>query len=153
MSREEAVPGTDLQELVARGTKAADSGRTAAALECFERVVRLQSTPANWSYLAFCLARERRQFEHATRLCEEAVRREPHSSVLYLNLGKVHLLAGRKDDAIRTFRQGLLYERNALIESELRRLGLRKPPVLSFLAREHPVNKYLGIVLKKLKIR
>ncbi len=153
MPREEAVPGTELQELVARGMKAANSGRTAAALECFERAVKLQSTPVNWSYLAFCVARERQQFEHATRLCEEAVRREPRSSVLYLNLGKVYLLSGRKDDAIRTFRQGLLYERNTLIESELRRLGLRKPPVLNFLAREHPVNKYLGIMLKKLKIR
>lgn len=147
------MPDTDLQELIARGMKAANSGRTAAALECFERVVKLQSTPVNWSYLAFCLARERQQFEHATRLCEEAVRREPRSSVLYLNLGKVYLLAGRKDDAIRTFRQGLLYERNPLIESELRRLGLRKAPVVTFLGRDHPVNKYLGIVMKKLRMR
>lgn len=147
------MPTTTHEELVARGIRAINSGKTAVALGCFEEAVKIHSTPANWSYLAFCLARERRQFDYAIRLCQEAIAKDPHSSVHYLNLGRVYLLAGRKDDAIRTFRQGLLYEGNAAIVGELRRLGLRKPPVLTFLRRDHPLNKYLGIAMKKLRLR
>lgn len=141
------------EELIARGISAIKSGNTAEALNCFEEAVKIHSTPANWSYLAFCLARERRQFDYAIRLCREAITRDPHSSIHYLNLGKVYLLAGRKDDAIRTFRQGLLYEGSPAIIGELKRLGLRKQPVLGFLRRENPLNKYLGIALKKLRLR
>lgn len=143
----------EVDHLIARGIKAINSGRTAAALECFEEAVKYQSTPANWSYLAFCLAKERRQFEHAIRICEEAIRKDPGSSVHYLNLGKVFLLTQRRTDAILIFRQGLLYEGSAQIEAELRKLGLRKPPVVGFLKRENPVNKYLGIMLTRLRLR
>lgn len=142
-----------METLIAKGIKAVNSGKTAAALECFEEAVKLQSTPANWSYLAFCLAKERKQFAHAISLCDEAIRKDPHSSVHYLNLGRVYVLAERKMDAIRIFRQGLLYESNKQIEAELNRIGLRRPPVIGLLKRENPINKYLGIFLKKLSMR
>ncbi len=145
--------GTNVEQLIANGIRAANSGRTSHALECFEEAVKLQNSPANWSYLAFCLAKERRQFEQAVQLCQEAIRKDPHSAVHYLNLGRVHLLAGRTKDAIHVFRQGLLYESNILIEAELRKIGLRKPPIVGFLRRDHPINKYLGIFMKKLRLR
>lgn len=147
------MAGTNVEQLIAKGIRAANSGKTALALECFEEAVKLRSTPANWSYLAFCLAKERRQFDHAVQLCQEAIRKDPHSSDHYLNLGRVHLLSGRTNEAIHVFRQGLLYGANAHIEAELRKIGLRKPPVVSFLKRDHPINKYLGIFLKKLRLR
>ena len=147
------MAGTNVEQLISRGIRAANSGKTSLALECFEEAVKLRNTPATWSYLAFCLAKERRQFEHAVQLCQEAIRNDPHSAAHYLNLGRVHLLAGRTGDAIHVFRQGLLYEANAHIEAELRKIGLRKPPVIGFLRRNHPINKYLGILLKKLSLR
>ncbi|AJE02818.1 tetratricopeptide repeat protein [Geobacter pickeringii] len=147
------MTGTDVDGLVARGIKAANGGNTTLALECLEQAVKLRSTPVAWTYLAYCLARERQQVDHAIRICEEAIRKDPRSSSHYLNLGRIHLLAGRRTDAIRLFRQGMLYERNPHIEAELRRLGLRKPPLLGFLGREHPLNKYLGIILAKLRLR
>lgn len=147
------MAGTHAEQLIARGIRAANSGKTSLALECFEEAVKLRNTPAAWSYLAFCLARERRQFEHAVQLCQEAIRKAPHNPDHYLNLGRVHLLAGNRSEAIHVFRQGLLYGATPRIEAELRRLGLRKPPVVSFLRRDHPINKYLGIFLKKLRLR
>lgn len=147
------MTGTNVEQLIARGIRAANSGNTALALECFEEAVKLRNSPATWSYLAFCLAKERRQFEQAVRLCQEAIHKDPHSSDHYLNLGRVHFLAGRRSEAIHVFRQGLLYEANAHIEAELRRIGLRKPPVVSFLRRDHPINKYLGKFLKKFRLR
>lgn len=147
------MAGTNIEELIARGIRAANSGKTSLALECFEEAVERRNTPANWSYLAFCLAKERRQFDRAIQLCQEAIRKDPQNAVHYLNLGRVHLLAGRTKDAIHVFRQGLLYEANAHIEAELRKIGLRKPPVVGFLRRNHPINKYLGIMMKKLRLR
>ncbi|MBT1076210.1 tetratricopeptide repeat protein [Geobacter grbiciae] len=147
------MAGTNVEELIARGIRAANSGKTSLALECFEEAVERRNTPANWSYLAFCLAKERRQFDRAIQLCQEAIRKDPQNAVHYLNLGRVHLLAGRTKDAIHVFRQGLLYEANAHIEAELRKIGLRKPPVVGFLRRNHPINKYLGIMMKKLRLR
>lgn len=145
--------GTHVDQLIARGIRAANSGKTSLALECFEEAVKLRNTPATWSYLAFCLARERRQFEHAVQLCQEAIRKDPHNSDHYLNLGRIHHLAGRTNEAIHVYRQGLLYGSNPHIEAELRRIGMRKPPVVAFLRRDHPINKYLGIFLKKLRLR
>lgn len=147
------MAGTNVEQLIAKGIRAANSGRTTLALECFEEAVKLRNTPANWSYLAFCLAKERRQFEHAIQLCQEAIRKDPHSPDHYLNLGRIHHLSGRTNEAIHVFRQGLLYGANIHIEAELRKIGLRKPPVVSFLSRDHPINKYLGIFLKKLRLR
>lgn len=147
------MAGTNIEELVARGIRAANSGKTSLALECFEEAVELRNTPANWSYLAFCLAKERRQFDQAIQLCQEAIHKDPKNAVHYLNLGRVHLLAGHRSEAIHIFRQGLLYEANAHIEAELRKIGLRKPPVVGFLRRNHPINKYLGIMMKKLRLR
>ncbi|RNC73163.1 MAG: hypothetical protein ED859_00190 [Desulfuromonadales bacterium] len=147
------MSGTDTESLIAKGIRAVNSGKTALALECFEEAVKQRSTPASWSYLAFCLAREKRQFDHAIHLCQEAIRSDPHSSIHYLNLGRVYLMAGRREESIRIFRQGLLYEANAHIEGELRKIGMRKAPVISFLKRDNPINKYLGIFLKKLRVR
>lgn len=141
------------EELIAQGIKAANSGKTTEALLHLEQAVKMRGTPTAWSYLAYCLARERSQIEHAIRICEEAIRKDPRTSAHYLNLGRVLLLAERRSEAIHAFRQGLLYESNPRIRAELHRLGLRKPPVLGFLKREHPLNKYLGIMLVKMRLR
>ena len=147
------MAGTNVEQLIARGIRAVNSGNTSLGLECFEEAVKLRNTPTTWCYLAYCLAKERRQIDQAIQLCREAIRRDPHHTDNYLNLGRVHLLAGRTNEAIHVFRQGLLYGANAHIEAELRKIGLRKPPVVGFLKREHPINKYLGIFLKKLRLR
>lgn len=147
------MAGTNVEQLIARGIRAANSGKTVLALEFFEEAVKLRDSPATWSYLAFCLAKERREFERAVQLCQAAIRQDPHSSVHYLNLGRVHLLSGHRSEAIHIFRQGLLYEHNLQIDAELRKIGMRKPPILSFLSRDHPINKHLGIFLKKLRLR
>ena len=68
----------------------------------------------------------------------------------YLNLGRVYLTVGDKYAAIKAFRNGLLHEKNQLIAEELNRIGWRDLPVFTDLPREHPLNRYLGKLLKKL---
>jgi tetratricopeptide (TPR) repeat protein len=71
---------------------------------------------------------------------------------LYLNLGRAHLAAGEKDAAVKAFSEGLkLDESNKDIKWEMRKLGDRKPPPVSFLSRSNPINKYIGMMLHKMK--
>lgn len=71
----------------------------------------------------------------------------PH---LYLNLGKAYLGARKKKEAVEAFQKGLKYERsNPELKHELRRLGTRKAPPVTFLSRSNPINKLLGKILHK----
>jgi hypothetical protein len=72
--------------------------------------------------------------------------------VFYLNLGKTHLAAGNKKGAIEAFYKGLTYDyENKDLLREIKKLGMRGRPVMSFLPRSHPINKYIGMILHKLK--
>lgn len=71
--------------------------------------------------------------------------------VFYLNLGRAYLASGKKDDAIGAFKKGLETDReNSDLIMELRRLGIRKKPAISFVKRSNPINKYIGMLLHKI---
>lgn len=147
------MSGQDFRQLVQKGIAAADQGNTLDALLHLETAARLGSTPTLASYLGYCLARERQEFKEATGLCRQALTKEPEKAIHYLNLGRVFLAAGEKRLAINTFQQGLKRERHRLILEELKRLGIRRRPVVSPLSRSHPVNKYLGMAFTRLRVR
>lgn len=147
------MPDTEAEKLFTKGLKALIQGDTLSALVFFEKATQIENSPIYCSHLALCIAKERGQVQKAISLCEEAIKKEPKNSVHYLNLGRVYLLVDNKADAIETFREGLSYEENQQIVDELNRLETRKPPVIPFLKRSNPLNKYLGIVLKKLGLR
>ncbi len=144
---------TEAEELFEKGVNAADKGNWVVALACFEKVVQAEGKPAASSYLAVCIARERGQFNKAEVLCREALDKEPENPVHYLNLGRIQLFQGRKTEAIQSFREGLSHGVEKRIIEQLNRLGTRKRPVLSFLERDNPINKCLGILLTKLRLR
>ncbi len=147
------VPATEKQDLYERGTEALRDGDTRTALDCFSQLIALDRKPVNCSLLAYCLAKEKREVDKAVSLCMEAIKEEPKNPLHFLFLGRIHLLAGLKKEAIRSFRLGLRHGTNKEIINELNRLGARKAPVLPFLKREHPLNKSLGIMLRKLGLR
>lgn len=69
--------------------------------------------------------------------------------VLYLNLGKVYLAAGRKKEAVVNFNKGLSHDRGHIdLKKEMKLLGTRKEPVVPFLSRSNPINKYMGKLLQ-----
>jgi tetratricopeptide (TPR) repeat protein len=71
--------------------------------------------------------------------------------LLYLNLGRTYLAAGRKRDAVGSFKKGLeLDGGNADLLWEMRSLGKRKKPVMPIFERSNPVNKYIGMLVHKL---
>ncbi len=147
------MPNSEAEQFFADGLNALAGGNTLSALALFEKAVEREDSPAYYSYLALCIAKERGQFQFAVTLCEKAKAREQQNPVHYLNLGKIYLIAGKKAEAIRTFREGLGYEKIPEIVRELERLGIRKPPVIPFLGRNNRVNKFLGLTLKRLGLR
>lgn len=143
----------EAERLYNKGLEALADGDTLYALACFEKALKMEDTPSICSYFAFCIAKERGQPSKAISLCEESIKKEPDNSAHYLNLGRIYLLIDKRADAINIFREGLKYELNSQIVDELNRLGTRKPPVIPFLKRDNPLNKYLGVILKFLRLR
>jgi tetratricopeptide (TPR) repeat protein len=144
---------SEMERLLERGSEAISQGEIISALSYFERALHIEESPVASSCFAFCIARERGQLSQAISLCTQAMRQEPQNPVHYLNLGRIYLLTGMKLDAIKILREGLRHEKNQQIIDELDSLGTRKPPILFFLKRSNPLNKYIGILLKKLGLR
>lgn len=144
---------TEAEELYEKGVEAVDMGNWLSALAWFEKAVQMEERPVFHSSLAACIAKERGQYNKAVQLCRDAIEKEPENPVHYLNLGRISLFQGRKEEAMKIFREGLGHGLERRIIWELEKLGTRKKPVIPFLHRDSPVNKYLGIFLKKIRIR
>src|SRR2546428_10230101 len=85
------------------------------------------------------------RLDEARKICEAAVREEFYNPDLHWNLGRVYLRAGNRLKAFGSFVRGLqLNPRHAGLVGEIRRLGIRKRPVVRFFPRGHPVNRILG---------
>lgn len=127
-----------------------DRNNVLAALACLERALSIWDDPLWHSRFGFCIAKERGQTTRALELCQSAIEHDPGTPLHYLYLGKVYLLTGKTAEAIQALRQGLLLGPEPEIESILNSIGTRKPPVIPFLSRNNPLNKYLGIILARL---
>ena len=70
----------------------------------------------------------------------------------YLNLGRAYLASGNKTDAVKAFQTGLSYEaENRDLLWEIKKIGMRRAPLMPSLSRSNPINKYVGMMLHKLK--
>jgi tetratricopeptide (TPR) repeat protein len=126
---------------------------TVTALASLEKGLKLSNEPRWHSHLGYCIAKERGQTKKGVDLCQSALALEPDKSIHYLHLGKIHLLAGNKEEALRIFRQGISKEGNEKIMQKLIELGMRKPLLFPSLERRHPLNRYLGFIFTRLGLR
>jgi hypothetical protein len=109
-----------------------------------EEASRKERTPHLNSYLAYCLARERKSYSEAIELGTGAVNEQPGNLVLYRNLAKVYILAGQRNNSLKILRQATKRGRDEQIMRLIKKLGIRKEPVLPFLQRGNPINIFLG---------
>jgi Flp pilus assembly protein TadD len=125
------------------------------AIVAFEHALKL--TPADpfcLSYLGLSMAMLRRRVREAVSFCEKAVEMESYHPELYHNLGRVYLMSGNRKRGRDMLLKGLKVDpKNEDIQETLRSIGVRKPPPISFLDRDHPVNVTLGKTLAKLRLR
>lgn len=147
------MDGTDQHLHITRGLEALAGDNILEALVHFEHADRLGRTPLTASCLGYCLAREHRRIQHGLALCFEALRQERSNPLLYLNLGRVHLLAGQRLKAITVLQRGHRLAGGEIIRAQLATLGLRKAPVFKALPRDHPFNKYGGKLLARMGLR
>lgn len=142
-----------LRNQVREGLAEARKGNTLYARIHLEDALKQTRNPEVLAWYGYCLARDKKAFGQAMSLCKEALEAAPDNSDLYLALGRIYLLAGRKRTAISIFNKGLKMGRNDAIVNQLHRIGLRKAPVLPFLQRDNLLNIYLGLVLSRCKLR
>jgi len=110
-------------------------------------------SPEMLSLMGYSLVREAGQFRKGIELCLKAIALNPYNSDHYLHLGRIYLLAKKKDLAIKIFRKGLKMRKNSRIIVELRLLGCRRSPPFVSLTRNHVVNRVTGKILNSLKLR
>lgn len=131
-----------------------DGNLKAALGSAREALANFPSDPFFLSYAGYLMAIVENKSLEGAIMCEEAViiLKKSRSAdiafflqLFYLHLGKVHLRAERKLPAISAFLEGLKYDsRNHELLSGIQVFGLRKAPVVPFLQRSNPINKYLG---------
>ncbi len=98
-----------------------------------------------YSYLGYGIARFDRRYREGLRLCRHAVKKEFFHPENYLNLARTHLLTGDRRGAMRAIEEGLRIDpENQDLREYHAELGVRRTPVLAFLARDHVLNRLLG---------
>ena len=130
-----------------KAVRLAQAGLYSEALDIFEKNLMSTLKPGALSYYALCLAVEEEEYDRAVNMCLMAGEKEFYNPDIYLNLGRVLLKAGRKTRALNAFRKGLKFdEANEALRSEIRKLGLRREPIFSFLPRGNVLNKFCGLL-------
>ena len=121
-------------------------GHKTAALAHVRRA--LNSEPRNPFYLSYegmLSAVAEKRYAEGENLCREALEMKCNHAQLYLNLAEVYYQAGRTPEAIQTLEKGMVSAgRDFRIRRALEKIGMRRPPVLTFLHRSHPLNSTLG---------
>jgi predicted Zn-dependent protease len=134
-----------------RAQRAIAVDNTIAGLACLEKALQVEDNRGWYSYLGYCIARERGQVARGIELCHASLAAEPDNPDHYLNLGKILLLAGDTGAAISMFREGQVRGEHDTFARQLKSLGVRGLPVLSFLKRGNPLNKFLGKLFRRIR--
>ncbi|HVN08009.1 MAG TPA: hypothetical protein VMV61_03510 [Patescibacteria group bacterium] len=123
-------------------------GQSFEALSAFRQAASMEpQNPYFLSYYGLALGQAARNWEEAEALCLAALRKRRQIPQLYLNLAELYRCRGRVADAVETLSDGLRYTgRDSRLLDAMAFFGYRRPPVLAFLRRTHPINRYLGKV-------
>jgi hypothetical protein len=98
-----------------------------------------------YSYLGYGIARCEGRTAEGLKLCNHAIKVEFYQPDNYLNLARTCLLTKDRSGAVDAIRRGLAVDRNHVeLKALARELGVRRPPVLTFLSRDNPLNYFLG---------
>ncbi len=98
-----------------------------------------------FSFYGLCIAMVRRKYAQAVEYCNVSLKANFMDPDHRANLARVYLERGERRKAVETLSAGLRLEpHNTQINLIFDRIGRRRPPVLGFLPRDHPLNVWLG---------
>ncbi len=140
-----AVEAREARGLVQLAHEKIRRSRYAEAKHDLEEVLRAEPEHIlAMSFYGLCLA-SLGEIRKGLQFCSRAVDRQPTEVLPQINLGKVLRLAGNNEAAHRAFVHAWEVDhRHPAPAAELARMGIRRPPVLSFLPRHHWCNRGLG---------
>ncbi len=146
-------PSDKFYQLLEEALETLESNNVLEAMLLLEEAEKLHSTPKLRSYLAYCNAKVNRKFSDGIRECKQALEEEPRVADHYLNLGRIYMLINKRGPALQLFRKGNKLGPNQQLMKEMRRFGVRKPPAIPSLHRDHIVNCKLGKFMTRFKLR
>lgn len=123
-----------------------------AAAHLHKAVEQDRANPFYLSFYGLALARVNRHSAEAEDLCIEALRMNRTQAHLYLNLAEVYVRMGQREYALSTLYNGLQHTRwHSRVVRALEVLGIRRRPVITFLARQNFLNRQLGKLRHRLR--
>jgi len=143
------------ERLFKRGLEALAVGKAAEASNLFHRAIsveRSQGTVTRQlryvSYYGLSKSKAYGPTAETIDLCKTAAEGDIDPTLL-LNLVRVYLLAGLKTKALATLEKGLrLYPNNRRFLDLRERIDRRAKPIIRYLGRDHPANRFLARVLR-----
>jgi Flp pilus assembly protein TadD len=139
-----------------QGMRLLRDGKPMDALIQFQSASGMEKqNPYYMSFVGVALVRAERNpktWPEAARLCETALSLKRNEVQLHLNLAEVYVSTERKEEAVAVLNRATAsFGRHAGVRRALRRLGDRRPPVLSFLDRQNVLNKHLGMLRHRVR--
>jgi tetratricopeptide (TPR) repeat protein len=146
------VPATSAADIFHEGLAALSQDDPARAAEAFKTAMEIggerhegRNNARYLSYHGLALARAQGVNRFCLAACRKAVDRKPRDPDMWLNLGRVWLLARDRKQARKAFGRGLeLSPRHPALRQEVLRIERRAGSVLPALHRDHPLNILLG---------
>ncbi len=104
---------------------------------------------AAFSFYGLCVAKVDRRYGKAVECCQISLKSDRFDANHRANLAKVYLEADDRRKAIDALEDGLRIDPDhTAIHYVWSEIGRRQVPVLSFLARDNPINIWLGKLLR-----
>lgn len=146
------MPATSADVIFHQGLAALSQGDAAHAADLFKTALDLdgerhggRNHARYLSYHGLALARAQGVTRFCLAACRKAVDRKPRDPDMWLNLGRVWLLARDRRQARKALGRGLeLSPRHPALRREMARIERRSGSVLPALHRDHPLNVLLG---------
>jgi tetratricopeptide (TPR) repeat protein len=147
----------DIAQAVSVGIAATDRGDYQGALKIFLAVyttVPADKMPDGLSAYGLCLARVEGKRKMGAELCQRAIQLQSYEARHRANLVRVYIVAKNRKKAVETLDDSMKKLKN---DPELIRvrqeIGYRQAPMLTFLPRQNPINKWFGLYASKLARR
>jgi Flp pilus assembly protein TadD len=139
------------RELFRRAEIQINRGRFREASAILTQALKMSpDNPVYVSHLGYCVGMLG-NISDGEKMCRRAMKMAPTVPIILVNLGRMLVEKGLRQEARILFTQAYQIDNTSSPAAlELSRLGVRKPPVLPFLGRRNPLNKYLGIIRHRL---
>ncbi len=122
------------------------AGDVLSAHALFERAHRrAPSDPRPMSWYGLTLVLVERNSNLGMSLCDRALRLAGPAPELCLNQARAHLALAQRERAVKAVMRGLAADpQHEALHAAQRQMGWRRRPVLPFLRRSSPLNRWLG---------